>query len=92
MPLRHQDSKNHKCLLLNKLHLVKLSALGDFVAKNGFSEWAQFWICFLHGGQVVLRYSPSERIHSARLNDKVGQGRVLRISGNPGKVYAFSQL
>jgi hypothetical protein len=41
MLLRHQDSKNHKYLIINWLHLVKLSILSAFVVKNGFSEWAQ---------------------------------------------------
>ncbi len=35
MPQRHQDSKNYKGFILNKLHFMKLSAL---VAKNIFSE------------------------------------------------------
>jgi hypothetical protein len=35
MPLRHQGSKNHKEIINNKLHLVKLSVLSAFVAKNG---------------------------------------------------------
>jgi hypothetical protein len=41
MPLRHQNSKNHKDFILNKLHFVKLSVLSGFVAKNGFSERTQ---------------------------------------------------
>jgi len=32
MPLRHQDTKNHKRLILYKLHFVKLGALSVFVA------------------------------------------------------------
>ena len=41
MPLRHQDSsdsyrKNHKEFIISKLHIVKLSAFRDFVAKNPF--------------------------------------------------------
>ena len=43
MPLRHQASKNHKYLIINWLHLVKLSVLSAFVVKNGFSEWAQVY-------------------------------------------------
>ncbi len=38
MPLRHQNSKNHKGFILNKLHFVNLNALSGFVAKNVFSE------------------------------------------------------
>jgi hypothetical protein len=41
MPLRLQDSKNHKNMIINKLHLVKLSVLSALVVKNGFSEWTQ---------------------------------------------------
>jgi hypothetical protein len=41
MPLRHQDSKNHKEMVINKLHLVELSVLSALVVKDGFSEWTQ---------------------------------------------------
>jgi hypothetical protein len=48
MPLRHQDSKNHKNVIINMLRLVKLSVLSasrpdsyrelSGVVKKGFSE------------------------------------------------------
>jgi hypothetical protein len=41
MPLRHQDSKNHKNMIINMLRLVKLSILSALVVENGFSEWTQ---------------------------------------------------
>ncbi len=41
MPLRHQDTKNHKNVIINKLHLVKLSVLSALVVKKSFSEWTQ---------------------------------------------------
>ena len=39
MPLRRKDTKNHKMLILYKLHYVKLSVFGVFVAYYDFSEW-----------------------------------------------------
>jgi len=41
MPLRHQDSRNHKNMIINKLHLVKLSVLSALVVKDDFLGWTQ---------------------------------------------------